>query len=165
MCCFMKQLLCLFIMVMFSFFATAFAVKVSSLYQFETPVVSQADDVREEAVREGFLQVLIKISGDPEIAKHPVIKPNLKRADYYVQEFSYSAPTSSPYYLLRIRYDRDDINRLLKKARLPFWGENRPLIMAWVAFTNSKNFAEIIGSENPGSILRTMRQESKKNGL
>lgn len=153
-----------FILALFSM-APAFAVKVTSLYQYEMPVDSQADDVRAQAVREGFLQVLIKISGDPQIAENPDIKPLLRRADYFVQEFSYSAPDASPYYTLKIRYDRNDINRLLKKAGVSYWGENRPLILVWVSYTNIKNFAEIIGNENPGNILTTMKLQGKKYGL
>lgn len=159
----MRQLL--FIALILALVSPVLAVKVTSLYQFEMPVVSQSDDVRVQAVKEGFLQVLIKVSGDPQIANNPVIKPFLLKADYYVQEFSYSSPPSSPFYLLQIRYDRNDINRLLRKAGIAYWGENRPLILAWVAFTNNKHFAEIIGNETQGDILGTMRQEGKKSGL
>lgn len=159
----MRQLLLTALVLAFT--ATAFAVRVTSLYQFEISVVSQADDVRMQAVREGFLGVLIKVSGDPQIANNPTIKSYLDNAGYYVQEFSYYSPPMSPFFILKIHYDRNDINRLLRKAGVAYWGDNRPLILAWIAFTNDKHYAEIIGNETPGDIITTMKQEANKNGL
>lgn len=159
----MRQLLCTVLVL--TLLSSAFAVKVASLYQYEVAVVSQSDEVRMQAVKDGLLYVLIKVSGDPHIADNSTIKPFLEKADYYVQEFSYSSPPTSPFFTLQIRYDHNDINRLLRKAGVAFWGENRPLILAWIAFTNDKHFAEIIGNETPGDIITTMKQEAKKNGL
>lgn len=161
----MKKLL-LIIMIWFLPMASAFAVKMSSLYQAELSVAAQSDDERDLATTKGFVQVLIKLTGDPEIDKNPVIKANLHRASYYVQEYSYSSPTpSSSQYFILIRYDADDMNNLLKKAGVSYWPENRPLILVWLAVTNAQHAIEIVGNEEPGNILSTMRQESKKFGL
>ena len=91
----MKKLLWVIVLFICFPFTSALAVKVSSLYQAEIAVASQADDARVQAVKDGLLQVLIKMSGDPAINANPDIKQSLQRADYYVQEFSYSAPTTA----------------------------------------------------------------------
>lgn len=142
------------------------AVKVASLYQAELPVSTQSAEARAEATKLGFIQVLVKVTGDQQIDKNPLIIPSLERADYFVQEFSYSASTTaSSQYQILINYNADDINRLLKKAGVVYWGGNRPLILVWLAFTNKKNETNIIGNEDPGDLLNAMKQESKKYGI
>src|SRR5262245_51008662 len=146
----------LWMVIIFAFLpiTTALAVKVSNLYEVELPVISQSQDIKEEAMKTGLLQVLIKLTGDPLIEKNPLVKSSLQKADYYVQEFGYSsANASSSTYLIRIRYDNNSINRLLKKAGIVYWGEIRPLILVWLAFTNKENATEIIGNETHGNIV------------
>ena len=145
----------------------AIAVKVSSLYQTEMSVASQASEEREQAIRDGFLQVLMKVSGDPQIEKNQLIRSNLKRAEYFVQEYSYQTPsTSSSQYLLQIHYNVTDVNRLLKRAGISSWGQNRPLILVWLAFTDKQDSTEILGNEaSTTSIIDNMKQQAKNSGL
>lgn len=147
-------------------FSSALAVKVSSLYQVELPVAAQTDDLKEQAIRDGFLQVLIKLSGNPNIDKNPLVREDLKRPDYYVHELSYSASTtSSSEYLVQIRYEKNDVNRLLKKAGVSYWGENRPLILVWLAVTGKHHSAEIISNEMPNDTFAALKLQGKRYGL
>lgn len=144
----------------------SYAVKVNSLYEAEVAVPSQAPEVRADGIRQGFLDVLIKVSGNQDIADLPLIKSNLKRADYYVQEFGYSQPTvNASTYTLKVRFDQDDVNHLLKTAGVVYWGETRPLTLVWLAVTDADQQANIIGGETPGPILETMKNEGKRYGL
>ncbi|TAK75987.1 MAG: DUF2066 domain-containing protein [Gammaproteobacteria bacterium] len=162
----MKNLFLALILLVFLPITSAFAVKVSSLYEADIPVTAQSDDERDQAATAGLIEVLMKVSGDPEVGKNPVIKNAVKRASYYVQEYSYATPSASAaQYLLQIRYDKAGINNLLKKAGIAYWGESRPLILAWVASTNDKQAVEIIGSESPDTILGMMKDQGKKYGL
>jgi len=137
---------------------SAFAVKVSSLYQAEVSVPTQMDDDRKQAMQRGFLQVLVRVSGNPQIEKNPMIKDSIHRADYYVQDFSYSsASTSASEYLLQIHFDKKDVNRLLRRAGVAYWGENRPLILVWLTATNNQHINEIIGIENPQTTREKIR--------
>lgn len=146
--------------------SSALAVKVTSLYQAELPVSSQSDEARVEAVGQGFQQVLLKVSGDPHVEANPMIKPALLKPEYYVQEFSYLLPTpNSSHYLIRIRYDKDDVNRLLRKSGVAYWGENRPLILVWMAVTNEKRRTEMVGSETRSTLADVVVREGEKFGL
>lgn len=145
---------------------SVWAVKVSSLYQAEIPVASQAADARADAIREAFHQILIKVSSNQDIDKNALIKSSLKKADYYVQEYSYSAPTVlSSTYLLIVKFDQEDVNRLLRKAGVSYWGETRPLLLVWLAVSNQDQQSEIVGGETPGEMLETMKQQGKRYGL
>lgn len=143
-----------------------FAVKMASLYQSEVPVATQLDDMRSEAIRQGFVTVLIKLTGNPDIRNNPIIKENIKKADYFVKDFSYAQPTmNSSMYILQIRYEKNDINNLLNRAGIVYWGENRPLLLVWATVKEDSHSADIIGSDNAGDWYETFRVQGKKFGL
>jgi hypothetical protein len=162
----MKKLMLMVIFWVVFLALPAFAVKVTHLYHADLPVSSQSDDERALAVQQGFSQLLIKLTGNPDIEKNPTIKAAIKRADYYVQEFSYSAPTTnSSTYFIHLVFEPHDVNRLLRKAGITFWGERRPLILVWLVANNSSHVPEIISNETPGSILDAMKNQGDKFGL
>lgn len=161
----MKKLLLLVVLTLFPLLPV-YAVVVDDLYQADIPVTSQLSDDRISAVREGFSRLMIKLTGDPNIAKNPVIKDAIQRADYYVQTFSYSAPTTaSATYSLHVSFEADDIKRMLRKAGVAYWDENRPLIVVWLAITNPKHEVAIIDDQTPGDILDALRQQGEKFAL
>lgn len=146
--------------------SSIFAVRMTRLYQVEIPVISKLSDVKEQAMKEGFLQVLIRLSGDPRVDKNPIIREGLKKAEYYVHDYNYALETpNSSEYLLRIRYEPTDINRLLKQANIASWGEQRPLILVWLVLQDKHNHIEIIANEAPNNIFKNMSKEGKKFGL
>lgn len=143
-----------------------YAVKLTNLYAAEVAVPSQATDVRAAAMQQALIDVLVKVTGNQDIASLPVIKLNLKRADYFVQEYGYSQPTvNSSTYTLRVQFDQDDVNRLLKKAGVVYWGATRPLVLVWMSVTDADNQATIISGETPGPILEAMKKEGTRYGL
>lgn len=160
-----KQLLLAVVLLMLPF-AFAFAVKVTSLYEVTLPVMTQHEDDRVAAARTGLEQVLMKLSGDQDIEKSAVIKAALKKADYYIQEYSYESPDSSEAsYTIRIKFDKNDIRRLLKRASVAYWGEKRPLVLVWLVTADLNDDYQVIGSEQSNNILDAFRNESKKYGL
>jgi hypothetical protein len=145
---------------------TALAVTMSNLYQVEVLVPSQTNELRDQAARDGLLQVLKKISGNLEIDKNPVIKAALKKAEYYVQDYSYSSDsTDASQYQLKISYEPQDVNRLLAKAKVASWGENRPLTLVWLAVTDKQHISSIIGNEMTGTVFDNMMRAGKNFGI
>ncbi len=160
----MKQILTIVILCCFPF--TAWAVKMSTLYQAEVSVASQTYDLREQAVKDGLLQVLIKISGNLEIDKNPIIRAGLKKANYYVQEYHYSADsTAASQYQLEINYEPTDVKRLLQNANVAYWGESRPLTLIWLTVMDKQHELNVISNETQNVIFDKMVLEGKKYGL
>ena len=86
-------------------------------YQVMIPVATQSPLDQEEAVQQGLLQVLIRLTGNANIEKNRAIKKGLARAEYYVQEIYYGTPSTTAYqYPLYIRFDGPDVNHLLNQA-------------------------------------------------
>jgi hypothetical protein len=162
----MNKLMMVMCLALFLGWTPAFAVKVTTLYEVQMSVASQAADARAEAIREGFQDVLIKLSGDQNIASNKLIKDSLNKSDYYVQEYSYSSPTvNSATYTLNIKYNEPDVKRLLRKAGVVGWGSARPLIIVWLATVNDKREVDILGVETPTDTLEKFKRQGQRYGL
>lgn len=162
----MKKIALILLMVVFLPITSALAVKVANLYQTQIPVIAQTSDTKEQAVRDGFLQVLIKVTGNPDVDKNPLIRTNLKRADYFVHDYSYLSETpDAAHYLLQITYEPSDIKRLLQNAKVSYWGDSRPLILVWLVVTNKQEDPNIISNEDGSNVYKGIRQAGKKYGL
>lgn len=129
-------------------------------------VASQTPDVRSEAIRKAFREVLIKVTGNQDIETNRRVADNIDRADYYVQEYSYSSPTvHSSTYKLRVEFNQTDVKRMLKRAGVSYWGEMRPLILVWLATVNEQQQADILGAETLGNVLGTFKTQGERFGL
>ena len=155
-------------LLIFSLNPPLFAQPSSSLYQTEVGIPAQTEEAKEEAIKEAFQEVLTRISGNTQVQDNPLIKSHLKRAQYYVEEYSYSAPTTaSSEYLLKVQFDKKDVNRLLKKAGLSIWNQVRPTILVWLVTNDlsAGGSSDIVGSDTPGEITDTIKQQSSMLGL
>lgn len=135
------------------------AVRVSSIYQATIPVASQSDLDKKQAAQDGLARVLIKVSGNNQIMEsYPFLKTALTQADVLAQQYSYSKN------FLTIRYDVEGVNRLLREAAAPIWGQNRPLILVLLALESPDHPLDIIDSSNT-DIQTLLKQAAKDRGL
>jgi hypothetical protein len=142
------------------------AVKVSTLYDVQVAVASQASDARADAIRDGLQQVLTRLTGDQSIATNKQIKASLDRADYFVLEYSYSSPdVSSATYTLNIKYNQQDVQRLLHKMGMKQWGSTRPLVLVWLATINTQHEVDILGVETANAMLEKFKNQGQRYGL
>jgi hypothetical protein len=147
---------------------SAFAVKVDALYKATLPVTTQTSAEREQGVKLGISQVFIKISGNNQVIDNPKLKARLGTAETLVQQYSYSTPpiaNNNAPYLLEIQFDAEGINQWLRDADVPIWGQNRPLIVAWITYTAPKHPIEIISSDTTNEITRSLKQLAIQRGL
>ncbi len=150
------------------FAAPVFAARVNSLYTAQVPVTSQSAQEKAQAVPQAFGQVLIKVSGNNQILDNPEIKSRLGAAENLMQEFSYSTPPipdSAKPYLLEVRFDTEGVNQLLRDAHVPIWGQNRPLILAWIAVEIPAHPAEIVDNGSTNTTALLLKQNAEQRGL
>lgn len=140
------------------------AVRVKTIYQVDVPVESQAAENRAQAEELGFAQVLTKVSGNSHILDSPDLKTKSKNAESYIDEFSYLSSSTAPY-LLSLHFNSTAVNRLLRNAGIPIWGQNRPLLLGWIEYEVPGKQAEIIGSDSPSGIQTLLKQYADQRGL
>lgn len=124
--------LCLFLLTSLLSVNT-YAVKVSDLYRVSVAVDDQSAESRKQGVQLAFQQLLVKVSGSPNILEKPTLVAANLEADRYMQGFSYETDLVDDQLYLKAWFSKALIVPLLKRADAPVWGEDRPLILSWLA--------------------------------
>ena len=144
------------------------AVRVMTIYQGVVPVASQSVDERNKMASAALSQVLVKVSGSDQVLMSPLIKSQMPSASSLIQAFRYGVPAlpipGKPY-LLQINFDPDTIDKMLRDAKVPTWGQNRPLILMWVEYEAPGKPAEIMTGESLNDIPKLLKQSADARGL
>jgi hypothetical protein len=111
----------------------AFAVNVSDLYRISVAVDDQGEESRQQGVQWAFQQLLIKVSGYQEVVANPTLIAASQNAERYMQGFSYHQDSVDEQVYLQAWFSKALIIPLMKRAQAPIWGENRPLLLNWLA--------------------------------
>lgn len=123
--------------------ATSQAVMLNDLFSARIPVTSQSAQQRVEAIPKALTRVLIKVSGNANVATLPAIKTKISNANGMVQQYSYikQAKTdtdAAQQLFVKIDFEPQQIIALLHDARQAVWGKERPLLIAWVTINNGQ---------------------------
>lgn len=149
--------------------SAAFSVRVAALYQGVVPAASQSAEMRNQLAPDALAQVLIKVSGNSDILNHPNIKERLNSASRLMQEFSYipapTIPGNTQPYFLQLNFDPNGINKILRDAQAPLWGQNRPLLLVWLEYEAPQHPAEIIGADSGSNMTAMLKQNTDRRGV
>ncbi|MCC5887311.1 MAG: DUF2066 domain-containing protein [Gammaproteobacteria bacterium] len=109
-------------------------------YQVSVPVPDQSAGARRSAEREALTRVLIRLSGDPEVARRQELAGALRAAqNYFVRsgyarirdpELAEAHPEAR--WLLELEADRSGILRLLRESDIPAWTGRRPEVLVLI---------------------------------
>jgi hypothetical protein len=127
-----QKLFCMLLFVL-SVFQPAIAVTVEDLYTIEVPVADQTTSLRLEAFKEAFKQVVVKVSGSDDALQSPAFARPIERSSRYVKQFSYitreaqdAQELSANLLYLKMDFDRQLIESLLRDNNFAIWGRERP---------------------------------------
>ncbi len=120
-----------------------------ALYRGEVELLSQGPSERRAAAARALAQVVVKLSGQPQAAAHPVVRRALGQAEAYVVSSSDAEASDAPgntaiggVPVLRARmafdFDPGRVDALLVGAGLPFWGPERPQPLLWLAIDDGR---------------------------
>ena len=153
--------------------APLWADQVTDLYEVTVPVTSQDRKERSEAIREAFSEVLVRVSGRPDIVNspdYPHIQTALERATHYAQQFRYRqlpvqpGTSDQPAFALWVRFDETAITHLLRSNNLPVWGMTRPSTLVWIAI-DERGQRELISNDSKQEALSILLQQAKRRGV
>ncbi len=106
----------------------AWAARVDGLYGATVTLSADAANPLNEAFGRALDQVLVKVTGMPEAGRDAARASLLPDAAGLVQQYS-----RLPDNQLSAQFDARAIRSALDSAGLPVWGEDRPLVVIWLA--------------------------------
>lgn len=115
------------------------AVTVPDLYRVSVVVENQSDDNRKLGTKWAFQQLLIKVSGYQYVLTNPTLIAASENAERYLQGYSYQQDTPDDPIYLQTWFSKALVVPLIKRAQAPIWGENRPLLLNWLAIEPTDN--------------------------
>lgn len=101
-----------------------------------------SDQDQNKAVREALERVLIRATGEADIAEQARTEPLLRNASDYLSTFRFQASDtlltnvlgeSVPTKRMVMQFDQQAIEQWLVNQRLPVWGTRRPEVLLWLA--------------------------------
>jgi len=122
------------------------AASVDSLYSAGQDVNNQSKSLRSHTIKALFKSVLIKISGQSDIATNPLIAAQLPKAMSYITNFNYQGVAGQQ--TLVASFSETLVDRLLKQAGVSIWGSQRPSAMLWLA-VETPAFERVVVADEP----------------
>ncbi|MDA8962457.1 DUF2066 domain-containing protein, partial [Congregibacter sp.] len=124
---------------------------------YKARLVVEGRDARSlsAARRAGLAEVLIKASGDPQAPQSAEVVKALDSAQTYLLGYSYEEDADGTL-LLRLEYDEQAVQQLLREAGLRLWTTNRPVVLTWLVVSDEKGrrFASVDAAPEADSVLR-----------
>jgi hypothetical protein len=150
---------------------TVKAVVIDDLYTVALQVSDQTADLRPAAFEAAFELVLIKVSGSDEAQKNPAILRLSKKSSRYVKQFSYeSRPgvdadgVATKFLYLKVNFDQQLIEQLLRKYNFPIWGRERPSSL-FVINSQSGGTIQIVTADSAPKVFELLDGASLRMGV
>lgn len=136
----------------------------AGLYEARLGVLSQAAQERQQAIRSAFAQVLVKITGNREIAASEAGAGLVENAGQYMRQYRYERDEADGSQRIKVVFDEKVVNEALWNLRLPVWGKTRPATLAWVAVQDFSG-RYLLDPNEPQPILTLMNQQAEARAI
>jgi len=147
------------------------AVIVEDLYTVELPVADQTTSLRLESFSEAFKEVVVKVSGSDDALKNPAFKRPIERSARYVKQFRYisrSPPEGDEYGVdrlyLRIDFDQQLVEGLLRENNFPVWGRERPSTLLVMSYDVNENI-KLVSQDATPDLIEALDQAAAKHAV
>lgn len=136
----------------------ASAIEVKDLYVASVPSFSQSSLNQKDNFRKGLQQVLVRVTGDPALLNDPAIKELTQNADKWVQSFRQENN------MLIVQFNEQAVLDLIKQAKQPIFGKNRPEVLVWLVMSNGAR-EQIIADEENAPLPLQFKQMAEQRGI
>jgi hypothetical protein len=119
-------------------------VEVTNLYTAEVPFDASQRDARANAYRTALNEVLVRVTGTPELAASGEMASLFPNPAQLVMQYRPGEDGT-----LVVSLDGVTIERVLRQAGATVWGSERPLTVVWLAVDWGLGEREIIAADDP----------------
>jgi len=136
---------------------------IEDLYSAEVKVSSQAGQQRQQAIKQAFDQVVIKLTGRSELVEHSAIKQAKSQVSDYLVQYGYQ--NTDQRLTLKATFDGRKLRELLADNELPYWGSRRPQLLLWIAREDEDGSRELISSGDESIFSQQLRFLTTQAGV
>lgn len=168
----MKYRLLIFICLVVLAIPPVNAIKVSGLYQATAVVSDESSSKRNAAIKQALKKVLIKLTGDRNIANSSGVNSLFERPERFVQQFRYqqAAPENTQdqgqtsVKELWVQFDEAILNDALRNYGIVIWGQERPSILVWLAH-EANDTRRLVGFEERPDFISMLDKTASSRGV
>ncbi|OOF13251.1 hypothetical protein BZG83_09080 [Salinivibrio sp. PR919] len=140
----------------------------NNLYHASVPLDNGAQTSQQAAKQQGLLDVLVKVSGQRDIADNPSVQNRLNDVDGLITQVGYGetarTESSESVRTLEVGFDSQQVQALLRDAGLPLWGTPRPSVLVWLVDDRGTE-REIVWEQSDVALVDALRDSAAKRGL
>lgn len=158
----MKRLLPILLSLMSLIPIAANAVEVTHLYS--SSVVAVDEQTNRDLQKVALAEVLVKVSGNTEVANDPVIKKALVKSREYLVKQSQENIDDERH--LHVSFNEKKVNRLLRSSEFGVWSQNRPQQVLWLVV--DEDFSRSVKGEGDvdyADFITAIKDQAKKRGV
>lgn len=160
---------CLCLLLALTFLAAPVWSQAIDLYEGEAPVSSQAESERVAALPAAMAQMLIRLTGDPDIALEPTARALMDDAPRLMQRFRYrqqnvvrdGLPQMRTW--LVARFDPEQVDAALSRANVAVWLEPRPQPLVWLVIDDGSG-PRLLGAAQ-AAVVAGLNQQAAQRGF
>ncbi len=143
------------------------------LFVVDVKVGDQITSVEQAATRTALLEVISRLTGLESVPRIAEIKKALNQAESFVSEYMYTevpnyenetSAATKPLSVLRIVFQPDRIESLLRLAKLPRWPSPRDACIVWALLENDGR-REIVAPGETFSFAKLLASNGLARGL
>lgn len=134
------------------------------LYEATVPVGDRGTEAREAAVRAALSEVLVRLSGDPEVAGKPAGKALLADPSRHLQQYQYEGDAAAGGLYLRAGFAAAPLEAALRQQGLALWGRERTPVLAWVAVDDGQR-RYLLGAEDSDPLVAQLQAAARRQNL
>lgn len=137
---------------------------IDDLYDAKIAVADQSQVSQKSAFSLALKQVLIKVRGNQDILGSQQITKSVNQATRFVRSYSYDIEQQQLY--LKINFDSEKIEDLIRNAGFPVWDKRRPETIVWLAIQPSyQSDKKIMTQTEFASIYQSLQQRALERGI
>lgn len=149
----------------------AAAVIVEDLFTVELPVADQTTSLRLESFSQAFKQVIVKVSGSDDALRSQAFERPIERSARYVKQFRYVSRNQSQEeevdagrLVLRINFDQQLIESLLREHNFPVWGRERPSSLLVISYDVNENI-KLVSEDLTPDLIEALDQAASSHAV
>ncbi|KNC68607.1 hypothetical protein AC626_03670 [Pseudoalteromonas rubra] len=153
----------LFLLGLFGWCMAASAVEVTDLYEATLQVDNKTRAKRVVASQQALDRVIQKLTGRTEHLNHPLIRQSKKRISDYMLKYEYIESADGDI-KIRVRFEADKVEQLVRDSNLPLWGNRRPMIAIWLVIEDNLR-REFVTQESYPQLERLIYDTAAEWGI